>query len=422
MSKNGKIKLTKRVVEVIEPSEKDIQVMDSELSGFGLRVKPSGMRSYFIRYRNSYGRQRKFTLGVHGKITVDQARTMAREHFAAIARGQDPSASRKDALHAPDMNELLDRYLSDHVQPKRRARTRKEYERLIDRHIRPRLGRLKVRAVVRNDIDRLHQNLKATHYQANRMLAVLSKLFSLAEVWGMRDGHTNPCHGIERFKEARRQRILGGEELRRLGEVLEQARREGWFHQRHVVDAIYFLALSYRRLSDVLNLTWEHVHIDDPEHMFINLPQTKTVEQDHVISYAAANFLRSLPRREGCPWVFPRNNLQEPLTANDVEKAWRNRIRKAAGLDASGDKRAARLHDLRHTGATYGAQTGANAYLLREFLGHATAAMTDRYVGREVTPLQKMNNEVGARIWASLAGESEGGEVVPLGRHGSGKT
>lgn len=409
----NKIKLTKRTVEAIEAGAKDIQVMDSDLSGFGVRVKPSGIRSYFIRYRNEHGRARKLTLGTHGKITADQARGMAREHFAAIAKGIDPSAERKAALNAPDVDDLLDRFLADHVKPKRRARTYKEYARLIERNIRPRLGKLKVRGVRRDDIDRLHQSLKATPYQANRILALLSKAFSLAEVWGMRDDHSNPCVGIERFKEKRRQRILTTDEIRRLGAVLEQARQEQWFHQHHAIDAIYMLALTYRRLNDVLTLTWDNVHIDDFGHLHIHLPNTKTVEQDHVISEQAANYLRAMPRYDGCPWVFPRNNLQEHLTDNDVEKAWRNRIRKAAGLEATHKLKAVRLHDLRHTGGTWGGQTGANAYLLREFLGHATAAMTDRYVGREVTPLQKLNNEVGSRIWDNLTG-SEGAKVMRL--------
>lgn len=407
-------KLTKRVVEGIVPRPKgDVVLWDEVLPGFGVRVKPSGVRSYIIQYRNANGRSKRGTIGRHGKITLDQARKQARQIFADVGKGGDPVTEKATARQAPTVDDLLDRFLSDHVSPKRRERTYREYARLIDRNIRPKLGKLKVRGVCRNDVDRLHQSLKATPYQANRVLAVLSKAFTLAETWSMRADHTNPCRAIERFKEPKRQRILTDEEMRNLGRVLEQARQEQWFHQRHVIDAIYLLALTYRRLSDILTLTWDNVHIDDPDHLYIYLPQTKTVEQEHIISRQAAAFLRNMPRYDRCKWAFPRNNLLEHLTDNDIEKAWRNKIRKAASLEATDKAKAARLHDLRHTGGTHGGQTGANAYLLRELLGHATAAMTDRYVGREISPLQQLVNEVGSRSWNNLTG-GKSATAIPL--------
>ena len=109
-------KLTKRIVDAVTPLEKDVWLWDSELKGFGLRVKPSGVKSYLVQYRNAHRETRRHTVGKHGVVTPDEARREARQILAKVERGQDPSAERKAIRVAPDMNALIDKYLDEHVR------------------------------------------------------------------------------------------------------------------------------------------------------------------------------------------------------------------------------------------------------------------------------------------------------------------
>ena len=185
MSGKETIRLTKRSVEAIEVTTKEFQVMDADLKGFGVRVKPSGVKSYFIRYRNENHRPRRLVLGQHGQITADQARTQAKQHFAIIATGADPSKDRTDARKAETVNDLLNRYLDEHVRVHNKPKTQKEVARLIEAKIRPAIGRMTVNGIERKDISRLHNSLKDTPTQANRIRALLSKTFNLAEEMGI---------------------------------------------------------------------------------------------------------------------------------------------------------------------------------------------------------------------------------------------
>jgi hypothetical protein len=144
-------KLTKRFVESVKPGGKDVVIFDDDLAGFGLRIQPSGVRSYVVQYRNAQGRSRRLTIGRHGKVTPHGARKAALRIFDAVRSGKDPVAERRAYIDAPTVNDLLDRYIAEHVEKRNRPRTRDEVKRLVERHIRPRLGRHKVAAVTRQE-------------------------------------------------------------------------------------------------------------------------------------------------------------------------------------------------------------------------------------------------------------------------------
>jgi Arm DNA-binding domain/Phage integrase, N-terminal SAM-like domain len=197
-----RIKLTKRSVESLAPAAKPVVHYDDRLAGFGVRVMPGGRRFYFVyfvRYRNKHGRSRWFTIGPHGKITADAARTMAQRILQTVAvDGRDPSSEREAFRVAPTVNDLLDRYIAEHVEARNRPNTRAAFKSIIARDIRPELGRLKVASVTRQDMHRFHAARADTPRQANLILAVCSKAFNLAELWEMRAEGTNPCSKIER--------------------------------------------------------------------------------------------------------------------------------------------------------------------------------------------------------------------------------
>jgi hypothetical protein len=147
--------------------------------------------------------------------------------FAAVRAGKDPVAERRAFIDAPLVNDLLDRYVTEHVEKRNRPSTRAEVKRLVDIHIRPRLGRHKVAAVTRQDLAKMHREMASTPRQANFVLAVCSKAFGLAELWSMRPEGSNPCTRIERNQENARERFLSAGELGRLGATLRQAESAG---------------------------------------------------------------------------------------------------------------------------------------------------------------------------------------------------
>ena len=190
-------KLTKRVVEAIEPAaDRDVIVWDTELRGFGVRVWPSNKRAYFVKYRTREGRQRKPTIGVHGIITAEQARDDARQWLAQAARGGDPADVKREAREAPTVAEFAEFYLAKHARIHKKPSSLANDERLLAKRILPALGRRKLNEVSREDVARLHEELRSTPYEANRLLALLSKMFNLAEEWGIRPEGSNPCRRI----------------------------------------------------------------------------------------------------------------------------------------------------------------------------------------------------------------------------------
>jgi hypothetical protein len=228
MDPERRIRLTKRSVESLTPAAAPVVWYDDKLAGFGVRVMPSGRRSYFVQYRNKHHRSRWFTIGAHGKVTADAARTMAQRILQTVAvDGRDPSGEREAFRAAPTVNDLLDRYITDHLEQRNRPATRASFKGIVERAIRPELGRLKVASVTRQDMHRLHAARADTPRQANLILAVCSKAFSLAELWEMRAEGTNPCAKIERYPENHRERFLSAEELGRLGATLRQAESVG---------------------------------------------------------------------------------------------------------------------------------------------------------------------------------------------------
>jgi integrase len=424
-------KLTKRFIDSVKPGVKDVVYWDDEIPGFGLRVLPSGVKSYLVQYRNEHGRSRRLTIAKHGKITLHLARKEALRVFDEVRRGGDPVADRRARIEAPTVSELFDKYLAGHVDKENRPRTRVENRRLVERHIRPRLGRHKVDAVTRQDMMRLHHELAATPRQANQVLAVCSKAFSLAEFWGMRPENSNPTRGIKRYRENVRERFLLGAELPRLGAALRQYRTGENRNANVTTAAIELLLYTGCRLSEVLNLRWDQV---DFEVSTITLGETKAGRPQIVVLNEPARqilgVLHDRPggERRGKAWVLPsasrlmpgpsaritrpggKPGEQRPLSTNALEKAWQ-KIRAAAGLDD------VRLHDLRHTVGTYAGQTGANAFIVRDLLRHKNLSMTGRYVNRADGPVRALSDLVGERIAAGLSGETRG-EVVPLRREG----
>lgn len=393
------MRLTKRNVEAAKPAERDVFVWDESLPGFGLRVLPSGKRGYLIQYR-AKGRTRRLALGLHGVLTAEQARRTAADLLSEVRRGADPSADRSAARHAPTVAELCERFFTDYAEGRKKPRSIAMDRYLNKRFILPALGRLRVADVVQADMLRLHSKLRATPVTANRVKALVSTMFNLAERWGLRPNGSNPTHHVERYREHARERFLSEAELARLGEVLGEAERDG-SESRDAVAALRLLALTGCRVSEVRTLSWEEV---DFENACLRLRDSKTGPKTVTLNAPALEVLTK--RNRNGEWVFPVRGGKGPLPT--LQRPW-ERIRERAGLPEL------RMHDLRHSFASVGACSGQSLLVIGALLGHRKAATTQRYAHLSNDPLRSASEAIGARIAAALEARPEA-SVVALRR------
>ena len=394
-------KITKRAVDGVGPGQSDQFIWDTELKGFGLKVTPAGNKVYILQYRTG-GRgtpTKRFTIGRHGAYTPDQARTEAVRLVGAIAAGGDPAAVRAAEKEAPTVADLAARFLSEHVATKTKSRTAVEYRRVIDKIILPAIGNQRVRDLKCADVARLHHAHHATPYEANRVLAVLSKMLNLAEKWGERPDGSNPCRHIEKYSEYKRERMLSAEEFGRLGDALARCDRSPY-----VVAAIKLLVFTGARLREILGLKWEWIDFERGE---ARLPDSKSGAKTLHLPPPALAVLAELPQLAGNPYVIVGGVEGRALV--NLEKSWLV-IRKDAGL---GD---VRLHDLRHAFAAVAASSGMGLPIIGKMLGHTQAATTHRYAHIAADPVKAAAAAVAGKIAGAMNNTKHTAEIVSLER------
>ncbi len=379
-------RLTKRSVEGLAPAEKEYFAWDGDVRGFGVRVYPSGRKLYLVQYRSGK-RTRRHNIGAHGVLTADVARKEAKRLLGDVAHGSDPSAQRQAKRSAPTVNGLCDRFLEEYAGQHLKPATARDYQSIIRRFIRPRLGPLAIAEVTRADVVAFHHALRDTPYQANRAASMLSKLFNLAEDWGLRQAGSNPARRIKKFREEEKKRYLSPDEQARLGDALGAALGDG-SETIHTVSAILLLIYTGCRHGEILNLKWDYV---TPHHL--ELPDSKTGARRIPLPREAYDILMELPRLEGNPYVILGESETGPLI--NLQKPWR-RIRHLAGLDD------VRIHDLRHTYASVAIQNGIDPFTLKEIMGHKNLQTTLRYAHLADETVQRAAGSVAARLARSM--------------------
>ncbi len=384
-------KITKHLVEAAEIRGKHYTITDSQIPGFGIRIMRGGTRTYVVMYRAG-GRRRRMVLGHHGVTTPEQARTSAINILARVRNGEDPAAGRQGGGHLITVADLAKRFDDEHIAVRLKPSTAKEYRRNLRLFIVPALGRLKVADVTRTDIARLHHEFRDTPYKSNRNLEIVSKMFNLAELWGLRPDGSNPCRHVKKYKEEKRERYLSGDELTRLGEVLRECEQES-VESASTINLIRLLVLTGCRLSEIQTLKWEYVDLDNE---VLRLPDSKTGVKTVHLGPPASKVLIGIERIEGNPWVITgkleNTHLQEP------QRPWR-RIRARAGLDN------VRIHDLRHTFASVAVSGGQGLPMIGKMLGHTQVQTTARYAHLATDPIKQATADVSASIEAALEGE-----------------
>ena len=380
-----RIRLNEKKVSLAQPGAKAYVVWDTHTTGLGCKVYPGGARRYVLSYRVD-GRKRLATLGRCSDLRLREARDLAAAELIRIRSGKlDPLSRRREAREAPTVDDALARFFDETV-PERKAlgrlsdRTARDYQHYARRYVAPALGRKRVKDVTRDDVQSMAKTLVHTPVQRNRVLAFLSRFFNVLEDWEWRSQHSNPVRRVVRAREEPRERVLSEEELGALSLALEE------LEVRHpvAVSAIRVASVTGLRIGEVISMRWDDVDIDTGR---VLLPTTKTGPRHHDLPEPALAVLKSMPRISDFVFTSGRSALSY---------GWVRKVFVAA-VEAS-ELRDVRLHDLRRTIITMAAATGINSYVLRDFLGHRTTAMADRYIMQLGAPVRKVREQVGAEL------------------------
>ena len=321
------------------------RAQDTEITGFGVRVYPSGGKVFVAQTRgpdgpNKPNKPRRITVGRHPVLSAEQARQRAALIIARVKAGEDPVPLPLPAKYAggPTVTDLANRYLEEHVAVRCKPKTQRTARSVVNRHIVPALGKLPIAAVERRHVMALHESLCETPAMANMAVETLRHMYVLARGWDMApEDCDDPCEFIPMNPKRRRERFLTDAEFTRLGQVLDEASGKRSRISAGAIATIRLLMLTGCRRNEILTLRWEHVDLDAAE---INLADGKTGARTIHLSPSAVRVLTDLPRKPGNPWVIPGAKPSTHMT--DIDGAWET-IRARAELHD------VRIHDIRHT-------------------------------------------------------------------------
>lgn len=384
-------KLTKTVIDNSLPQEKHYIVWDTEIKGFGCQILKSGVKKTYVFYYLSPITRRKgyIKIGCHGNITVDFARNRAKKLSADVASRIDPKIAQKAQEVQLQITEKQTVLFVDFFKDFEEKYIRTQYKdggmqnlNFSNLHILPFFGKKKLEEISAKDIRAFVQSLAHIPISANRCVALLSVAFKKAVEWEYLSPQNNPCAGIQKYKENKKQRFLSIAELKRLEDSLMSQETKS----RCLVNAIRLILYTGCRRGEILNLKWENVHLDK---RYIYLPDSKTGEGARPLNQKAIDLLRAMEPKEGNPYVFYGIVPRQPITINS--KAWQ-KILKCANI------RGFRIHDLRHSFASFCLAQGVDLYTVSKLLGHRDIATTTRYAHLDLEHLKKATNK-GAEVF-----------------------
>jgi integrase len=404
------VKLNNKFVEALAAGEMWWDD-DPKATGFGIRSYPGGGKSFFIDYRLD-GRQCRYTIGPFPRWSADAARERAKELRKQIDRGHDPAGIKRERRTAPTVQDLIDRYIEDHMPTKSREEMRVADEKRMLADIGKHLGKhTKVVDVHDGDIRAMHRKISESigrsgqprRVRANRILTVASKMFALS--LRSREGENapwrnavlgNPCKGVERNQEEGRERFFSQAELTSISDALAQ-------YPGVAADCVRLIMLTGCRPSEAMKAEWEEFE-KEPGYWIKPSAHTKQRRPHKLpLSPAAIELIERLRKTRKGRWVFPGDKPGEHLAA--LWHVW-HFVRKQTGLGQN-----ARVYDLRHSFASIGAGGGLSLPIIGRLLGHTQGRTTERYAHLADDPLR----EAATKITTVITGAGKpGAEIVPL--------
>ena len=412
-------RITKRSADAVKAmGGRDAFLWDSALPGFGLRVKPSGAKSFVIQFRNRMGRSRRLTIGRYGVFTAEEGRVAAKSALAEVALGWDPAEKRSRDRHAMSVAELCREYFAKAEKGLIITRRRKAKKAStlytdrgrIERHIVPLMGHRTVREVTTIDVRRFLQDVmvgktsadvktkargraivRGGRGTASRTVGLLGGIFSYALAEGYRE--TNPAVGVIRPADNRRRIHLDTNQYRLLGKALSQAEENGEPWQALL--AVRSLALTGCRRGEIEKLRRSEV---DFEGQALRLGDTKTGVSVRPIGKQALLVLQAAMRRSNSLYVFP-SARSEARPFSGLPKVWqRLSAREMADLTP---------HGLRHGFTGVAEDLGFTLPTIRALLGHAGSSVTEGYIHKVDSALIAAADRVSGHIATALNGNPE---------------
>lgn len=381
----ARVKLTKKVIENLEVKSHEYAVWDTDVIGFHLRVLPGGTKSFCVYYRVD-GRRRRRSIGSFPTVRVADARDGARNLITAAKSGGDPFGERDRRKQRQTVSELWDYYWETHALPKKSASSQREDIRIWNKHLKPQFQNVHIEDIHFDDVQKLHSAMRRTPTEANRVVALLSKMMSLSIRRGQRE--SNPCHGVERYPNNPRERILNEVEIVKLFESIELEKRR----DEGAATMVTLLLLTGARRGEALKATWDD--FDFNKNNWNVKRETLKGGSRHAITLQRALSDRAVkllvdwrvnhPTPNGL--VFP-SEKDHSKPRYDIKKQW-DRIRSEANLHNF------RLHDLRHCFATYAFRAGLPLAVIGEQMGHLSSTTTLRYAHVEESEKRKVAEQV----------------------------
>jgi len=373
-------RLNKSVIDQLKPKKSDYFVWDTQMPNFGIRIYSSGRKVYLIQYRKGSA-TRRYKIGFHGHLTVQQARKQAQAKLGEVAAGGDPSADRQRDYKRPTLSQVCDEYFEYGSEHKKASTIEADRYRL-ERHIRPLLGGRKLDSISQGDVAKFMKQVANGHTPkkvktkprgravfvggtgtANRTVQLLGGICSFA----IQQGYcvVNPVHGVKKYKEGKRERFLSDPEYQRIGAAIRKLEEEGV--NSLALNALKMLMISGCRMGEITKLRWENVDWDNKN---LQLPDTKTGYRNIPMSDGGMHMLMNLRESASSEeWVFP-NAVGGPL--KDLRKTWLAVLEEAELKDV-------RIHDLRHSFASAAVREGVSLFEVGKILGHKCQETTARY-------------------------------------------
>lgn len=391
---HGMPKLTKTILDNAELRDKPYFIWCSDLPGFGVRVFPTNKKSFYVDYYNQAGQRKRMSIGGFGKLTVDDARKLARINLGDVLKGDDPALERKTRRTSLTVSDLCDDYITAATKgliigrggkPKKQSTVATDKS-AVDAHIVPLLGKKLVIDLVRADIVKFIRDVTAGKTAkdiapsgklrgririsggagiATRTTATLGAILSYAVSEGIIE--TNPTYGVKKPVIGKRERRLRPEEYRAFGKALREAEEKAW----QGVAALKLAAFTGCRIGEIENLKWSEV---DLTNTLLTLEDSKTGKSVRPLGTPAVALLKSLSKTSNHKFVFPSDRLEDRPYAG-IKRFYRG-IFKAAGFDD------VTPHVLRHSFASVGADLGFSDSTIGAMLGHTGSGITSRYTHR----------------------------------------
>ncbi|MGV9008459.1 tyrosine-type recombinase/integrase [Brevundimonas sp.] len=348
---------------VCKPGQNKTDYYDLTVTGFVLECRRSGGRTYYLRYADAAGRQKQFKIGRVEDLSFAAAKKQAQRLRSEVVMGGDPGAAKADAKAIPIYRELAAMHLAD---AKLHLKSYATMEACMRNHLLPKWGKVRLTDITTRGVSQWLAEKKAAGSSpatVEKMRVILGRSYVLGQRWEIPGTDRNPTRGIARKPlNNSRETFLSADQASNLRKAVAGSQNS---QLKHIVG---LLLLTGARVRELLDSRWENIDIERQSWL---IPNSKNGKDRYVpLSKAAIEILKSLPRFNKCPWVVPNPETFMPFVS--IKNSW-NTAKKSARMPYL------RIHDLRHSAASFMINSNIDIYTVGKVLGHASYQSTMRY-------------------------------------------